>query len=209
MTKEQILQWLQAFATVVEENKQYLTELDAAIGDADHGINMDRGFKKVVTQLPSVADKDIGSILKTVSMTLISSIGGASGPLYGTLFLRASASVRDKQELTVGDMLGMLQAGLDGVLSRGKAQLGDKTMIDALTPAVEAFRQAVGEGKDMHEAMGKAIEAGEQGMKDTTPMLAKKGRASYLGERSIGHQDPGATSCYLMLNSLFLILNKD
>jgi phosphoenolpyruvate---glycerone phosphotransferase subunit DhaL len=209
MTKEQILQWLQAFATVVEENKQYLTELDAAIGDADHGINMDRGFKKVLTQLPSVADKDIGSILKTVSMTLISSIGGASGPLYGTLFLRASASVTDKQELTVGDMLEMLQAGLNGVLSRGKAQLGDKTMIDALTPAVEAFRQAVGEGKDMHEAMGKAVEAGEQGMKDTIPMLAKKGRASYLGERSIGHQDPGATSCYLMLKSLFLILNKD
>jgi phosphoenolpyruvate---glycerone phosphotransferase subunit DhaL len=209
MTKEQILQWLRAFATVVEENKQYLTELDAAIGDADHGINMDRGFKKVVTQLPSVADKDIGSILKTVSMTLISSIGGASGPLYGTLFLRASASVTDKQELTTGDMLEMLQAGLDGVLSRGKAQLGDKTMIDALSPAVEAFRQAVGEGKDMREAMEKAVEAGEQGMKDTIPMLAKKGRASYLGERSMGHQDPGATSCYLMLNSLFLILNKD
>ena len=209
MRKEQILQWLRAFATVVEENKQYLTELDAAIGDADHGINMDRGFRKVVTQLPSVADKDIGSILKTVSMTLISSIGGASGPLYGTLFLRASASVTDKQELTTGDMLEMLQAGLDGVLSRGKAQLGDKTMIDALTPAVDAFRQAVGEGKDMHEAMQKAVEAGEQGMKDTTPMLAKKGRASYLGERSIGHQDPGATSCYLMLKSLFLILNKD
>jgi phosphoenolpyruvate---glycerone phosphotransferase subunit DhaL len=209
MTKEQILQWLRAFATVVEENKQYLTELDAAIGDADHGINMDRGFKKVVTQLPSVADKDIGSILKTVSMTLISSIGGASGPLYGTLFLRASASVAGKQELTTGDMLEMLQAGLDGVLGRGKAQLGDKTMIDALSPAVGAFRQAVGEGKDMPEAMEKAVEAGEQGMKDTTPMLAKKGRASYLGERSIGHQDPGATSCYLMLKSLFLILNKD
>ncbi|MBW4671445.1 MAG: dihydroxyacetone kinase subunit L [Cyanomargarita calcarea GSE-NOS-MK-12-04C] len=209
MTKEQILQWLRAFATVVEENKQYLTGLDAAIGDADHGINMDRGFKKVITQLPSVADKDIGSILKTVSMTLISSIGGASGPLYGTLFLRASASVAGKQELTTEDMLEMLQAGLDGVLSRGKAHLGDKTMIDALSPAVEAFRQAVGEGKDMPEAMEKTVKAGEQGMKDTIPMLAKKGRASYLGERSMGHQDPGATSCYLMLNSLFLILNKD
>jgi dihydroxyacetone kinase-like protein len=173
-----------------------------------HGSNMDRGFKKVITQLPSVADKDIGSILKTVSMTLISSIGGASGPLYGTFFLRASTTVAGKQELTEDDVHGMLKAGLDGVLGRGKAQLGDKTMLDALSPAVTAFGQAVGEGNSTLEAMQRAVAAAEQGMKDTTPMLGKKGRASYLGERSVGHQDPGATSSYLMLNSLLQVLDS-
>ena len=208
VTKEQILQWLQTFATEIEQNKDYLTELDAAIGDADHGINMDRGFKKVISQLPSVADKDIGSILKTVSMTLISSIGGASGPLYGTLFLRASTAVAGKQELTEDDVHGMLKAGLDGVLGRGKAQLGDKTMVDVLSPAVIAFQQAVGEGNSTLEAMQRAVAAAQQGMKDTTPMLAKKGRASYLGERSVGHQDPGATSSYLMLKSLLTVLES-
>ncbi|PLZ05278.1 dihydroxyacetone kinase subunit L [Fischerella thermalis WC114] len=207
VTKEQILQWLQTFATVVEENKDYLTELDAAIGDADHGINMERGFKKVITQLPTVADKDIGSILKMVSMTLISTVGGASGPLYGTLFLRASTVVADKQELSEQDMLAMLQAGLDGVVGRGKAQLGDKTMVDALSPAVTAFGQAVTAGENILSAMQKAVAAAEKGMQDTTPMQAKKGRASYLGERSVGHQDPGATSVYLMLQSLLDVIS--
>ncbi|KAB8316710.1 dihydroxyacetone kinase subunit L [Tolypothrix campylonemoides VB511288] len=207
VTKQQILQWLQTFAAEIEQNKDYLTELDAAIGDADHGINMDRGFKKVMSQLPSVADKDISSILKAVSMTLISSIGGASGPLYGTLFLRASTAVGGKQELNEQDMLGMLKAGLDGVLERGKAQLGDKTMVDVLSPAVIAFQQAVGEENSTLQAMQRTVAAAEQGMKDTTPMIAKKGRASYLGERSLGHQDPGATSSYLMLKSLLQVLD--
>lgn len=208
VTKEQILRWLQTFATQIEQNKDYLTELDAAIGDADHGINMDRGFKKVMTQLPTVAEKDIGSILKTVSMTLISSIGGASGPLYGTFFLRASTAVAGKEELTAEDVLEMLKAGLDGVLGRGKAQLGDKTMIDVLTPAVIAFQEAVSQGEDTLQAMQRAVAAAEQGVKDTAPMIAKKGRASYLGERSIGHQDPGGTSCYLMLKSLLEVLES-
>ncbi len=202
MTKEQILQWLQAFATEIEQNKDYLTQLDAAIGDADHGINMSRGFQKATASLPSVADKDIGTILKTVSMTLISSVGGASGPLYGTFFLRASTVVAGKHELTEQDMLKMLQAGLDGVIQRGKAQLGDKTMIDVLSPTVEAFSQAIGEGTGMLEAMQLAVATAEQSMKDTIPIIAKKGRASYLGERSVGHQDPGATSSYLMLKCL-------
>ncbi|MGH8002100.1 MAG: dihydroxyacetone kinase subunit DhaL [Brasilonema sp.] len=208
VTKEQILQWLQTFATQIEQNKDYLTELDAAIGDADHGINMDRGFKKAIAQLPTVADKDIGSILKTVSMTLISSIGGASGPLYGTFFLRASTAVAGKEELTDEDMLEMLKAGLDGVLGRGKAQLGDKTMVDVLTPSVTAFQQAVSQGKGTLQAMQETVAAAEQGVKDTTPMVAKKGRASYLGERSVGHQDPGATSSYLMLKSLLTVLES-
>ncbi|MBW4593957.1 MAG: dihydroxyacetone kinase subunit L [Brasilonema angustatum HA4187-MV1] len=208
VTKQQILRWLQTFATQIEQNKDYLTELDAAIGDADHGINMDRGFKKAIAQLPTVADKDIGSILKTVSMTLISSIGGASGPLYGTFFLRASTAVAGKEELTAENVLQMLKAGLDGVLGRGKAQVGDKTMIDVLTPAVIAFQEAVSQGEGTLEAMQRAVAAAEQGVKYTAPMIAKKGRASYLGERSIGHEDPGATSCYWMLKSLSEVLES-
>ncbi|WP_414585128.1 dihydroxyacetone kinase subunit DhaL [Scytonema sp. PCC 10023] len=208
VTKQQILQWLQTFVAEIEQNKDYLTELDAAIGDADHGINMDRGFKKAIAQLPTVADKDISSILKAVSMTLISSIGGASGPLYGTLFLQASTAVAGKQDLNEQDMLGLLQAGLDGVLGRGKAQLGDKTMVDVLSPAVTTFQQAVAEGNNTLQAMQRTVAAAEQGMKDTTPMVAKKGRASYLGERSVGHQDPGATSSYLMLKSLLTVLES-
>ncbi|MEH2156353.1 dihydroxyacetone kinase subunit DhaL [Nostoc sp.] len=210
LSQPQILQWLQAYATEIEQNKAYLTELDAAIGDADHGINMDRGFKKVSAQLPTLTDKDISSILKAVSMTLISSIGGASGPLYGTWFLRASTAVVSKQELTEQDVLGLLQAGLDGVLQRGKAQLGDKTMVDVLSPAVAAFgqAQAVGESKGTLEAMQQAVVAAQKGLQETIPMQAKKGRASYLGERSIGHPDPGGTSAYLMLKSLLEVLKS-
>ncbi len=204
MKKEQILRWLQRFGNKIEQNKDYLTELDAAIGDADHGINMERGFRKLLVQLPSLSYKDdIGSILKAVSMTLISSIGGASGPLYGTFFLRASAVVADKQELDERDMLEMLKAGLDGVAERGKTQLGDKTMLDVLHPAVTAFEKAVNDRKAMLEAMEYALLSAEQGMKNTASMQAKKGRASYLGDRSLGHQDPGATSTYIMLKCLY------
>lgn len=207
VTKEQIMQWLQAVAVVLEQNKDYLTELDAAIGDADHGINMNRGFQKVISQLPSVADKDIGSILKTVSMTLISSVGGASGPLYGTMFLRMSTVVTGKQELTDEDIVALFQAAVDGVVQRGKANLGDKTMLDALSPAADAFKQAIANGTSTPEALQQAVAAAEQGMKNTIPLVAKKGRASYLGDRSANHQDPGATSTYLMLNTLLETVN--
>jgi phosphoenolpyruvate---glycerone phosphotransferase subunit DhaL len=208
VTKEQILQWLQAVAVVLEQNKDYLTELDAAIGDADHGINMNRGFQKVLAQLPTVADKDIGSILKTVSMTLISSVGGASGPLYGTLFLRSSTVLTGKQELTDEDMVALLQAAVDGVVQRGKANLGDKTMLDALSPAADAFKVAIATGASTPEALQQAVSAAEEGMKNTIPLVAKKGRASYLGERSSGHLDPGATSTYLILKALLDTLSK-
>ncbi|WP_392536025.1 dihydroxyacetone kinase subunit DhaL [Nostoc sp. C117] len=208
VSKAQILRWLQVFASEIEQNKAYLTELDAAIGDADHGMNMDRGFKKVSTQLPTLSDKDIGEILKTVSMTLISSIGGASGPLYGTWFLRASTAVALKQELTEQDVLSLLQVGLDGLVQRGKAQLGDKTMVDVLSPAVVAFRLAVEANKGIVAAMQEAVAAAERGLQETISMQAKKGRASYLGERSIGHQDPGGTSAYLMLKSLLEVLES-
>ncbi|MBW4506163.1 MAG: dihydroxyacetone kinase subunit L [Scytonematopsis contorta HA4267-MV1] len=207
VTKQHIFQWLHRYTLMLEQNKDYLTDLDAAIGDADHGLNMDRGFKKVMKQLPQVSDQDIGGILKAVSMTLISSVGGASGPLYGSWFLRASSVVSGKQELDEEDMLHLMEAGLDGVIGRGKAQLGDKTMVDVLNPAVDAFGRAVVSGKDMLEAMEQAVNAAEQAMKDTKSMQAKKGRASYLGDRSLGHQDPGATSCYFMLKSLFKTLS--
>ncbi|WP_353930842.1 dihydroxyacetone kinase subunit DhaL [Okeanomitos corallinicola TIOX110] len=206
VTQVQIIEWLQVFASVIRHHKEELTELDAAIGDADHGINMDRGLKKVSNILPSVEGKDISSIFKTVSMALISSVGGASGPLYGTWFLRASSATAGKQELTATDLSEVLKAGLNGMTERGKAQLGDKTMVDVLSPAVVAFEQAANEGKDTVAALRIAVTAAEQGLQATIPMIAKKGRASYLGDRSIGHQDPGGTSAYWMLRSLFEVL---
>ena len=209
VNKEQIIQWLEAVATVLEQNKDYLTELDAAIGDADHGINMNRGFQKVLTQLPTIINKDIGSIFKTVSMTLISTVGGASGPLYGTLFLRASVVVTGKLELTSEDMAKVFAAAVEGVVQRGKAHLGDKTMLDALSPAANSFTEAVANGSSFLDSLKQAVDAAESGMKNTIPMLAKKGRASYLGDRSVGHQDPGATSIYLTLKTLLDIVEKN
>ncbi len=208
ITREQIVQWLQEYAGVLAQNKQFLTDLDAAVGDADHGTNMERGFTKVLSQLPGVADKDIGSILKTTGMALISSVGGASGPLYGTLFMRAGTAVDKKHELTREDVGALLQAGLDGVVQRGKAQPGDKTMVDALTPALEAYNQAVQGDEPTASALAKAVAAAEQGMHDTVPLVAKKGRASYLGGRSAGHQDAGATSTYLLLRTLLEVVNS-
>ena len=202
VTKQQIINWLQAVVKTISENKDYLTELDAAIGDADHGINLARGFKKVASQLPQLETKDIGTILKTVSMTLISSVGGASGPLYGTFFLRASTTVTGKEELTPTELADLLQAGVNGVVRRGKANLGDKTMLDALSPAANTFAKSLNQGNTTVEALKQAVQAAETGMKQTIPLIAKKGRASYLGERSAGHQDPGATSSFLILRAL-------
>ena len=202
VTRDQVVQWLELTAAVMKENKDYLTQLDSPIGDADHGINMDRGFRKVLEKLPSVADKDIGNILKTTGMTLISSVGGASGPLYGTFFMRGGMAADAKEELAGEDLAAILQAGLDGLVQRGRAQVGDKTMIDAWTPALKAFHDALAAGGNELLALQTSVNAAEQGMKDTIPLQARKGRASYLGERSIGHQDPGATSSYLMLKAL-------
>ncbi len=207
--RDQIVLWLEKTAGVLKENKEYLTELDSAIGDADHGINMDRGFRKVMEKLPSVADKDIGNILKTVGMTLISSVGGASGPLYGTFYLRSGMAVAAREELDSEEFSAMLQAGVDGIVQRGRAERNDKTMFDTWAPALEALNAALSENDDIVVAMRAAVAAGEQGMKDTIPLQARKGRASYLGERSIGHQDPGATSSYLILNALLESIESD
>ncbi len=208
VTREQIVHWLELTATVLNENKDYLTQLDSAIGDADHGTNMDRGFRKVAEKLPTVADKDIGNILKMVGMTLISSVGGASGPLYGTFFQRGGMAADAREELSAEDLVTVLQGAVDGVQARGRAQPGDKTMMDALLPAMAALRAGVTAGKDSLGALEDAVAAAEQGMKDTIPLQARKGRASYLGERSIGHQDPGATSSYLILNALLTALKE-
>ncbi len=206
MTNEDSLHWLERVADVLHENASYLTQLDSPIGDADHGANMDRGFKAVRDKFPGMAAMDISTQLKTVGMTLVSTVGGASGPLYGTAFLRASAAAGGKQDLTSADIVALLEAFLGGIVARGKAQPGEKTMVDALTPALAAAKQALQENLPPKELATRASQAAEEGMKATIPLLATKGRASYLGERSIGHQDPGATSSWLILRSLADIL---
>ncbi len=160
-------------------------------------------MKKLINQLPSSTDKDIEGIFKSTGMSLISSVGGASGQLYGSFFLKAAAAAPGKQDLDENELLTVLRAGLEGVINRGKAQQGDKTMIDALIPGVDAFESMVQKGNSMTEALKQAVVAAEKGMENTTSMVARKGRASYLGERSIGHQDPGATSMYLILKALY------
>jgi dihydroxyacetone kinase-like protein len=197
--RDDIVAWIKAIAGMIAENSSYLTELDSAIGDADHGANMDRGFKAVTNKLPEVSDKDIGTIFKTVGMTLLSTVGGASGPLYGTWFLQAGMKTAGKMELTLADWTEVLEASLTGIVMRGKAELGDKTMVDALTPAVNALKQAIQENQPLNDALKRSAGSAQKGMEATIPLVARKGRASYLGERSAGHQDPGATSTYLML----------
>ena len=199
--RDDLLKWIEACAAVLKENREYLTELDAAIGDADHGANMDRGFKAVMSKMSELVDKDIGTVLKTVGMTLISTVGGAGGPLYGTFFLQAGMKSAGKMELGLEDWTEALDAAVGGVVMRGKAELGDKTMVDALTPAVVALKESINGSVPLGQALQKSADAAKQGMLDTIPLVARKGRASYLGERSADHQDPGATSSYLILQA--------
>lgn len=202
ITAEHVIKFIELVAARIKEQRDYLTRLDSAIGDADHGVNLDRGFTAVLTKLSSVADKDVGSILKTVGTTLVSTVGGASGPLYGTAFLRAGMATANRFELSADELLAALEAALEGIQTRGKSTRGEKTMIDAIGPGVDALKAALAAGDDLLTALQKSVAACEEGMKATVPMLATKGRASYLGERSIGHQDPGATSAHLMATAL-------
>jgi dihydroxyacetone kinase-like protein len=204
LDRELIVRWMKQSAALIEENREYLTRLDAAVGDADHGINMSRGFKKVDTLLSGSAPPNAAGLLKAVAMALMSSVGGASGPLYGTLFLKASTAAASAGEGSrpAETAAALLRAGLDGVKQRGMAGPGDKTMIDALEPAVETLELAASQGRTLEQALADAAAAAEQGMRETIPMTARKGRASYLGERSAGHQDPGATSAWLLLKAL-------
>ena len=186
-------------AEKIQEQKDFLTELDNEIGDGDHGINMARGFAAVKEKLPAMADKDVGAILKEVGMTLVSTVGGASGPLYGTAFMKAGMACKGMAKISGEDMLKALSAAIAGIKQRGKSEEGEKTMLDALCPAERALSEALEGGAALKDALGKAVNAAEAGLLHTRDIIATKGRASYLGERSLGHQDPGATSSLLML----------
>jgi len=199
---DDVVRWIRAFAAEVSANKEQLTQLDAAVGDGDHGINMDRGMSAVLAKLDAATEEqDIGALLKTVGMTLVSTVGGAGGPLYGTLFLQMGTAVSGKDQLDPDDWAAALEAGIAGVQARGKAEPGDKTMIDALIPGRDALKSALAEGASFEDALRQSADAAGQGMRDTIPLVARKGRASYLGERSAGHQDPGATSSHLLLET--------
>ena len=182
----------------MEEHRQELVALDTAIGDGDHGTNMDRGMRKAVEKLDSQEQADAGAVLKTVAMALISSVGGAAGPLYGTLLLQMGTALAGTDDIDLATYTEAWRKGIQGVQARGKAELGDKTMLDALVPGVEALEKA----PDLDSGLREAASAAESGMRDTIPLVARKGRASYLGERSVGHIDPGAASSALMFSAL-------
>jgi len=194
--------WINRYADVIAEQRAYLTQLDTAIGDADHGTNMDRGMRAAVERVGAIeGDDDIGGAFKAVGMALVSKVGGAAGPLYGTLFLQMGNATAGASELDLAGWSDALAAGLKGVETRGKAEPGDKTMVDALMPAVEALQRAQSDGAELNAALEQSAAAARKGMEDTVPLVARKGRASYLGERSAGHQDPGATSSYLLVQA--------
>jgi dihydroxyacetone kinase-like protein len=202
VSRDAVLSWMRRFGAEIEEHRAELVRLDTAIGDGDHGTNMDRGMRKALSSLDSLEGDDIGGALKAVGMALVSSVGGAAGPLYGTLFLQMGTATAGASTLDLAGLANALEAGVKGVQARGKAEPGDKTMVDALLPAAAALREAATEGDtSLSAAVSRAATAAEEGMKATIPMEARKGRASYLGPRSVGHQDPGATSSYLLLRS--------
>jgi dihydroxyacetone kinase-like protein len=207
-TTADLVEAVRRFSAVVSEQRQYLIDLDAAIGDADHGENMARGLQAAVTQLEGESPDSPSAVLKSVATTLMRKVGGASGPLYGTAFLRASTAVAGKEELAPEDLVAALRAARDGIVARGKAQPGDKTMIDAWTPAVDAAEQALESGGDASAVLRAAADAADRGVQATIPLVARKGRASYLGERSAGHQDPGATSTALLLGVLAAVAEQ-
>ncbi len=211
ITLAQFRRWLMIYSERITEQEAYLTQLDAAIGDADHGINMRRGMLKVRDRLIELSDQteDVSGLLRAVAMTLISSVGGAAGPLYGAFFLRAAKGINGGAGVTLTQLAVMFRDGLEGVQQRGKAQLEDKTMIDALQPAVEALETAAATGATVTNALASARQAAETGMKHTINLQAMKGRASYLGPRSIGHQDPGATSVYFLLQAAAEALGRE
>jgi dihydroxyacetone kinase-like protein len=201
ISSDQIFAWIERYAAHIAEQKDYLTQLDSAIGDADHGANMHRGLQAVLAKKADLQKSDIGALLKGVAMTLISTVGGASGALYGTFFLQASTLAGSRTALSPSEFGSLLEKGLAGIVLRGKAAVGDKTMIDALQPAIKAYKRSVESGETLEQALSKAVSAADEGLKSTVPLIARKGRASYLGERSAGHQDPGATSSLLLFRS--------
>ncbi|WP_303820136.1 dihydroxyacetone kinase subunit DhaL [Actinobacillus minor] len=202
ITKSQVLQWLENCSQIMSEQRDYLTQLDTAIGDGDHGLNMQRGFSKAMEKVATVTDKDIGTILKTVGMTLLSQVGGASGPLYGTLFIKGSQYAIGKENLSPEDLVAILKNGVDGIIARGRAEIGDKTMCDVWLPVL-AELEISDQSQTITQLLESVVKKAEDSLATTIPMIAKKGRASYLGERSVGHQDPGATSTTYILRALY------
>ena len=208
MDTKKILAIIAAIAKKIEAEKDFLTQLDNEIGDGDHGINLARGFKSVEEKLPTFADKDIGAILKGVGTQLVSTVGGASGPLYGTAFMKAGNVCKGKTELTEAEFAAALEAAINGVKMRGKAVEGEKTMLDALCPAYKALKDGLDGGKNLIDALSDGVDAAANGVEYTKTIIATKGRASYLKERSLGHQDPGATSSLFMLQTTLEVLRE-
>ena len=202
ITAEHVMRYLERVRSEIITHRDELTRLDGAIGDADHGTNLERGFDAVAEKLPDLAGKDIGTLLKTTGMTLVSTVGGSAGPLYGTAFIRSGIALADLYEIDETQFVMAMEAALEGIQTRGRAQRGEKTIVDSLAPAVDTLRDALAHDTDLVTALQQAVKAAERGMRETIPMVATKGRASYLGERSIGHQDPGATSTYFMLKAM-------
>ena len=201
LNTKDVLRWLEASHKVFGEQRQQLTDLDSAVGDGDFGISLDRGFTAVHAELTANPPADPRAVFQSIATVLIKTMGGSSGPLLGTFFLRAGAACAGKSELDAADVVALFQAGVDGLQQRGKAELGDKTMLDALIPAVGAMRSALDAGSGLTEILDQGAAAAEAGMRATTTMQARKGRGSYLGERSVGHQDAGATGAYLLLQA--------
>jgi phosphoenolpyruvate---glycerone phosphotransferase subunit DhaL len=202
ITIEQLAGWLRRFRDLVIKNQTQLTELDSAIGDADHGINMARGMTAVIDKLDGHQSSHANELFKIVAMALVTSVGGASGPLYGTFFLRFAGAAGPATELDIEALAMSLDAGLTGIMERGKAEPGDKTVVDALSPAVDAMEAVIKSGGDLDAAVTAARDAAAAGRDATVPLVARKGRASYLGERSVGHMDPGAASMSLLFDAL-------
>lgn len=200
--------WLREFARLITENAQYLSDLDAAVGDADHGINMERGMSAVIAALDEAPPADLPALFKKVGMTLVSSVGGASGPLYGTLFLRMAPAF-GADTAGSAEFAKALRAGVDGVVTRGRAEAGDKTMFDALAPALDALDGALASGTGLAPALREAATAADRGRDATEAMVARKGRASYLGQRSVGHIDPGATSSAMLITAAATAFGAD
>ncbi len=206
--KTMFLEIINKIADNIIVNKDLLNELDMAIGDSDHGSNMARGFTEVKKKVETVKDSDYQTILKNIAMTLISTVGGASGPLYGTAFLKASSVVEGKEVLESSDLIKIYEVVIDGIKQRGKSYKGDKTMLDCIIPAYEAFKLSVEAGEDLKESCKKAEEAALDGVEYTKTIKALKGRASFLGDRSIGHQDPGATSSHIIIKTILDVVNS-
>lgn len=204
---KKVIQILEKISEKIDENKAFLSELDAAIGDGDHGLNMNKGFKAVIEKIKDDDGNDIGGILKKVGMALVSNVGGASGPLYGTAFMKAAVSANGKSEIDINDFAKMLEEALEGIKMRGKGQADDKTMIDAIEPALNSIKNGIDQGLEAKEIFKLAKDAAYKGVEHTKEIVAKKGRASYLGERSLGHQDAGATSSAMIIETIYEALN--